>query len=65
MHIIVFDGLLSVKWGDHYYFNGFISAKWGNYYYYFNGFISVKWGRLLLFQWIYKCQMGRLFLYAK
>jgi len=33
MHSIAFDGLLSVKWGDYYYFNGILSVKWGNYYY--------------------------------
>ena len=63
MHIIAFDGFLSVKWSDYYYmlngrfngFNGFLSVKWSDYYYMSNGVI----------QWIFKCQIGRLFSYVK
>ena len=36
-------------------FNGFLSVKCGDYYYMTNGAI----------QWIFKCQIGRLFLYVK
>jgi hypothetical protein len=47
--LLLFQWILSAKWGDYYYFNGF----------------QVPNGAIIIISMDFKCQMGRLLLYAK